>query len=77
MGLLGELGQATKLIYGQNPGCLVKRCLGVPGLEDAIVDGLFAHENQLWDMNMLRDIFNERNQNLILQIPLSQLGDNL
>ena len=42
-----------------------------PGLEDASVHSLFITGERIWDMDILVDIFNERDRNLILRIPIS------
>ena len=44
----------------------------IPGLEATTVNGLFATRDRLWDLDILRDIFSERDMNLIMQIPLGR-----
>ena len=42
------------------------------GLEHATVSSLISTETTKWDEDVLNDIFNARDKNLILQIPLSR-----
>ena len=50
-------------------GCLTT---GMPiELKDATVQNLFAENQYSWDEEVLNDLFNERDRNLIRQVPLS------
>ena len=42
------------------------------GLEQATVSSLISTETTNWDEDILNDIFNDKDKNLILQIPLSR-----
>ena len=44
----------------------------IVGLEQATVSLLISTETTKWDDDILNDIFNDRDKNLILKIPLSR-----
>ena len=45
------------------------------GLENAHVDSLRKSDSNLWKEDILKDLFNERDKRLIMQIPLSNSSE--
>ncbi|XP_038715124.1 uncharacterized mitochondrial protein AtMg00310-like [Tripterygium wilfordii] len=45
--------------------------LVIQGSEEAVVRGLIRTDERLWDQDILRDLFNDRDRDLINKIPLS------
>ena len=45
------------------------------GLENAYVDSLRKSDSNLWKEDILKDLFNERDKRLIMQIPLSNSSE--
>lgn len=45
------------------------------GMEDKNVASLFCMDKKEWDIDVVKDMFNERNQECILNIPLNASSD--
>ena len=49
----------------------------VTGLQHVIVDSLIGEDGTNWDLDILDELFNEREKNLICQIPLSRVSKSI
>ena len=46
----------------------------VTGLQHVIVDSLIGEDGTNWDVDILYELFNERDRNFICQIPISRVA---